>query len=113
MKKVKKFVFPSTALIVSLYISGLFALGIIFGYFCTILFHKKIVAKGMLRPIIFNLGKWRFHLHHWLMGGLILLSIWLSGYMPFLPKFCWGMAGGLIFHDIYSDREWFKIIERK
>jgi len=113
MRKVKKFIFPGTALIVSLYISTLFTVGIVFGYIATILFHKKIVEKGRLKPIVLNFGKWKFHLHHWVMGGLILLPIWLSGYIAFLPKFCWGMISGLVFHDIYSDKRWYKIISRK
>jgi len=113
MKRAKKFVFSGTALLISLYISTLFTIGIVFGYIATGLFHKKIVEKGRLKPIILSFGKWRFHLHHWLMGGLILLSIWFGGWFPSLPRFCLGLVGGLIFHDIYLDRNWYKIISKK
>jgi hypothetical protein len=113
MAKAKKFIFPGITLIISLYISALFAVGIISGYICTILFHKKLTQKGRLKPIVLRFGKWKFHLHHWVMGGLALFSLWLGGGFPLLPEFCLGMLGGLVFHDIYSDREWYKIISRK
>jgi hypothetical protein len=113
MTKAKKIIFPGTALLVSLYISGLFALGIIFGYIVTVLFHKKIVEKGRVKPIFLNFGRWKIHLHHWLMGASVLLLLWIGGAFSFLPKFWVGMIGGLVFHDIYSDREWYKIVSRK
>lgn len=114
MAKVKKFIFPGTTLLISLYISGLFALGIIFGYFWTYVFHKKLTEKGRLKPIVLGFGKkWRFHLHHWMMGATVILLFWLSGVFPFVPKFFLGTLGGLVVHDIYLDREWYKIISRK
>ena len=113
MKKVKKFIFPGTTLLVSLYISVLFTFGIIFGYITTLLFHKKIVERGKLKPIFLKIGKWEIHLHHWLMGALAIFVFWVVGWFPYLPKFCLGALGGLVFHDIYSDREWYKIILKK
>ena len=113
MPKAKKFIIPGTALLISLYISVLFAVGIVLGYIATRIFHKKITEKGRLKPIVLDFGKWKFHLHHWVMGGLILLPIWLGGWFQFLPNFFLGMLGGLVFHDIYSDKHWYKIITRK
>jgi len=112
MAKVKKFIFPGTTLLISLYISGLFALGIIFGYFWTYLFHKKLTEKGRLKPIILNFGKFKLHLHHWLMGVSVLILFWVAGWFPFVPKFCLGALGGLVFHDIYLDKKWYKIIHK-
>jgi len=113
MAKAKKFIFPGITLIISLYISVLFAIGIIFGYLATRIFLKRVIEKGILKPIILSFGKWKLHLHHWIIGGLILFPILLGGWFQFLPKFFLGMIGGLVFHDIYSDREWYKIILRR
>ena len=112
MRKIKKFIFPGTAIIISFYISALFAVGIVIGYIGTIVFHKKIVEKERLKPVIIRIGKWKFHLHHWVMGGLIFLPILLGGWLQFFPRFLLGMLGGLVFHDIYSDRKWYKVITR-
>jgi len=113
MAKVKKIIFPGTTLIISLYISILFAFGIIFGYITTLIFHKKITEKGKLKPIILKIGKWQIHLHHWIMGVSVILAFWFAGWFPYVPKFCLGALGGLAFHDIYSDRQWYKVILRR
>lgn len=110
-KKIKKFIFPGATLIISsYYISILFAMGIIFGYLGTKLFHKKLVDTGKVGLIIFNLGKWKIHLHHWILGGLTIFFIYLTNLLFSLPIICLGFLGGLIFHDIYTDKKWYKII---
>ena len=112
MPKVKK-ILPGAALIISFYFSVLFALGLIIGYFGTKHFHKKVVEKGKLKPIFFNFGKWEFHFHHWVMGVLVLFLIWTGGWLSFFPKFFLGGTLGIIFHDLYFDRKWYRVISRK
>ena len=110
-KKIKKFIFPGATLIISsYYISILFAMGIIFGYLGTKLFHKKLVDTGKVGLIIFNLGKWKIHLHHWILGGLTIFFIYLTNLLFSLPIICLGFLGGLIFHDIYTDKNWYRVI---
>ena len=110
MAKVKKFIFPGTTLLISLYISGLFAVGIVFGYFCTLIFHKKVTEKEIVKPIFLNFGKWKIHFHHWIIGGVSLLVIWLGGWMSIAPRIFLGLIGGMVVHDFYSDRHWYKIV---
>ena len=110
-KQIKKFIFPGGVLIISsYYISILFAAGIIFGYLGTTIFHKKFIETGRIGLIIFNLGNWKIHLHHWILGGLIVFSIYLANLISVLPLIYLGGLGGLIFHDLYTDKEWYKVV---
>lgn len=109
-KKVKKIILPGTALIVSSYVSILFAIGIIIGYLGTNLFQNKFVKTGKLKLIILTLGKWKIHFHHWIIGSLIILIAYIMNFLSSLPIFCLGIVGGLIFHDFYTDKTWYKIV---
>ncbi|MCD6270202.1 hypothetical protein J7J23_00275 [bacterium] len=113
MSKAKKIVFPSTTLALSFYISVLFGIGTILGYLITNLFCKKFLETGKLKPIIFGPGGLKIHLHHWLSGSLIFFIIYLSGYMCFVPKILLGALGGMVAHDLYLDKEWYKVIIKK
>jgi len=110
-KKVRKFIFPGMALIASFYASILFAIGGIIGYLATTLFHKRIKKKkGEVRGINLSFWKWNIHFHHWIMGGLAILFTYL---FSSLSIFWIGIFGGLIFHDIHTDKIWYKVISRK
>jgi len=111
-KKIKKFIFP-TALIASLYISVGFAIGVIIGYLGTNLFHKKFIKTGKVNIVIFDLGNWKIHLHHWVMGILAIFAFYFIGLLSFLPIFFIGTLGGLIFHDLYTDKNWYRVIRKK
>jgi len=110
MGKFKKFVFPSATLLFSLWFSAIFALGILIGYASVHFSHKKITNSGKANSVVLNFGKWKFHFHHWLMGGVALLSFWLMGVLETLPKIVVGMAGGIVFHGLYLYDNWHKII---
>ena len=112
-KKVKKIIFPGTTLIASLYISTLFTVGMVIGYLGTVFFHKKFIDTGRIRILIFSFEKWEVHLHHWVLGGLIILATYATNLLFSLPIFCVGIVGGLIFHDLYSDKKWYKVVYRK
>jgi len=111
-KKVKKYIFP-TALTASLSISAAFAIGMIIGYLGTTFFHKKFIRTGKINIVTFDFGDWKIHLHHWIMGGLAIFAIYLVGFLSSLPIFFIGTLGGLIFHDLYTDKNWYKIVRKK
>lgn len=112
-KNAKKLIFPGTTLAASFYISFLFTLGIIIGYFGTDLFCRKFIKTGRIKKSIFGLGKWEFHLHHWISGSLVVFAAYLTNLFSFLPILLVGTLGGLIFHDLYTDKKWYKVIYRK
>jgi len=112
MSKTKKIILPSTAIASSFY-SVLFAVGLIVGYWMTKYFFKKTWDKGRIGPIFLNLGRWQIHLHHWLMGVLVLYLIGNMHLFPVFPKIFLGAIGGIIFHDLYFDKEWYRIVLKK
>lgn len=123
IKKYKKFVFPGVALIASLYGSLIFAVGAIVGYISTEIFCKKYLKTGKVKMLIFNSENWEVHLHHWLMGGAVILSAYFFGFIGSIPVIFLGVLGGLVFHDIYTDKKygvlhennkkWYHIVYRK
>ncbi len=111
MKKIKKFIFPGAALIISSYVSVLFTIGGVAGYLGTTLLHRKIREKrGEVKGINLPFRKWKIHLHHWILGGLGVIITYF--FLP-LSIFWIGIFGGLVFHDIYTDKKWYRVVYRK
>jgi len=95
---------------VSIYISALFAIGAIIGYLSTIFFDKKFLKTGRINSLVFNWGKWKIHLHHWLLASFAIL---ITYFFSSLSVFWIGIFGGLAFHDICTDKKWYKVVYRK
>ncbi len=108
IKKYKKYIIPGTALIASFYASIVFAIGVIAGYIAIEIYCKKLLETGKVRMLIFNLKGWEIHLHHWILGVLIILGAYLLNILYSLPIMFLGVIGGLIFHDIHTDKKWRK-----
>ena len=112
-KKIKKYIIPGTALMLSIYASAAFAIGTIIGYVFTNLFCKKLVYTGKIKKVILDHGNYNIHFHHWIIGLFMLLFGFISQIIYTAPIFFVGCIGGLIFHDIYTDKKWYKIIHKK
>jgi len=113
MGKFKKFAFPFLTAIFSVWFSIVFALGIFVGYISTYFGHKKITNNGVKNSVVISLGKWKIHFHHWLMGSVALLSVYISGLIEVIPKIFVGIVGGVVFHGLYLYDNWHKIIIKK
>ena len=85
------------------------------GYLATKIFYDKFIASGKIgaSKIFLNFKKWQIHLHHWLIGALIIVAIGLAGWLIILPKFFLGLVCGLSLHDIYFDKKWYKVILKR
>ncbi|KPJ55050.1 hypothetical protein AMJ47_02045 [Parcubacteria bacterium DG_72] len=112
-KKVKKFVFPGLALITSIWISAVFAVGAVAGYITTNIFLKKLVETGKIKNLILVCERRHFHIHHWIVGIFIVLMGFISQLIYTVPIFWLGFVGGLIFHDIHTDKKWHKVVYKK
>ena len=113
IKKYKKFIFPGTALIIGFYASIVFGIGMMVGYIGTNLFCKKLVHTGRIKRVVLDHGNYNIYFHHWIIGLFILLVGFISQIIYTTPIFWIGCLGGLIFHDIYTDKDWRKIVYKK
>ncbi len=86
--------------------------GIISGYLLTdFLSGKEAGLQGKIKSLAFNIGKWKIHLHHWLCGLGILVSLFFINLS--LPSFSFGILGGLIFQGIFCYSDWHRIIIKR
>lgn len=104
-----KIILPATVLATSLQYSILFTSGIVAGYVLCKIFCNIFVKKGRVDSIFIDYGKWKVHLHHWIMGLIILTIVWVVDYF-YLPTFFAGVICGIIIQDIYDYNDWHKII---
>ena len=105
---VKK-VLPVLVLTTTFYYSYMLCLGLVLGYLGCKLYHKKFIESGKVDLIFIDCGKWKFHLHHWIMGAVLLLIVWVIDYF-YLPTFFVGAVAGIIAHDIYDYNDWHKVL---
>lgn len=112
-EKTKKFIIPGLTLLFSFSLSSLFALGGIIGYAMTSLFCRRYMSTGKVKSVILHLGNWEMHVHHWIYGVIIVLAIVWFESLSILPNLYLGLIGGLIFHDLYTDEKWYKVIYAK
>ncbi len=109
--KVRRYL-PAVVVVASMYYSFLLATGLILGYLGSKIFSKYLLESGKVDCIYIDCGKYKFHLHHWILGSLLLLLAWVVDYF-YLPSFFLGVVGGVIAHDIYDFNDWHKILVKK
>ena len=106
--KVKMF-FPAIVLVASFRYSFLFTTGIIVGYITCKILCLYFVHNGKINSIFLDYGKWKVHLHHWIIG-IIILAVALVLDHFYLPTFFAGAVCGMIIQDIYDYNDWHKVI---
>ena len=106
--KVRRYL-PAFVLVASFYYSFLLALGLAMGYIGSKLFSKFFIEKGKVDCIFIDLGKYKLHVHHWILGALVLLLVWFIDYF-YLPRFFVGVVAGIMAHDIYDFNDWHKVL---
>ena len=109
--KIKKYL-PAVVITASSYYSLLLALGLAVGYIGSKIFSKYLLESGKVDCIYIDCGKYKIHLHHWIMGASLLLLVWFIDYF-YLPRFFAGVVFGIIAHDIYDFNDWHKIFIKK
>lgn len=107
--KVKKFL-PAVVLASTFYYSFLMMFGVVLGYLGAKLYCLALnIDENSDRRIFLDCGKWKIHFHHWILGTLVLLVVWIVDYF-YLPRFFVGVVGGIIAHDIYDYNDWHQVI---
>jgi len=106
--KVVKFL-PAAGILAASFYYPLICLGIIIGYFASKLFSKYVLEQGKVDCIFIDCGKWKLHMHHWILGAIILLFVWFVDRI-YLPTFIVGLIFGVMAHDIYDFNDWHKVL---
>lgn len=104
-----KMILPAVVLATSLHYSVRFTLGIVAGYVLCKIFCSIFVENGKIDSIFLDYGRWKVHLHHWIIGIIILAIVWVVDYF-YLPTFLAGAICGIILQDIYDYNDWHKVI---
>ena len=104
-----KILLPALVLLPSFYYSFSFTTGIVIGYVLCKIFCHLFVNKGKINSIFIDYGKWQLHLHHWIIGIMVLAIVWVIDYF-YLPTFFAGAVCGMIIQDIYDYNDWYKVV---
>lgn len=114
-KKVKvKKMLPAVVLATTFYYSSIFAVGLILGYLATRIYcHKMGIDEDSENRIFLDVGKWVIHLHHWILGILVIVFISLAGWNHSIPVFLWGALFGMMAQDIYDYNDWHEVFMKK
>ena len=111
-KKTKvQMVLPAIVLATSFYYSLSFTSGIVIGYILCKIFCNLFVHNGKVDSIFIDYGKWKIHFHHWMMGAILLVIVWIVDHY-YLPTLFAGFVCGIIIQDIYDYNDWHKVIVR-
>ena len=82
------------------------------GFLLTKYLGSKTVGKpGKVRSYFVPLGKYRIHLHHWLLSScaIIIFTVFKGTYI--LPSdLFYGFFGAVVFHGIYYYGDWYKVL---
>jgi len=90
-------------------------LGSVIGYFFGKFFSGEKTGDPCANPFRswkFDIGKYKVHVHHWLICSLILATAVIWHYLPVF-KFSFGFLGGVIFQGISCYEDWKKIVVKK
>lgn len=82
-------------------------LAVVVGYY----FAKFLAAR--ISSVIFPLGNYTFHFHHWMMGVVGIILLFIYNFSPAIESIGFGFLGGLIFEGVSSYPDWHDIFKKK
>ena len=75
---------------------------------------KTVGEPSKVRSYFIPLGKYKIHLHHWLLSScaIIVFTVFKGVYV--LPSdLFYGFFGAIVFHGIYCYGDWYRVLIRK
>jgi len=72
---------------------------------------KTVGEPSKVRSYFIPLGKYKIHLHHWLLSScaIIIFTVFKGAYV--LPSdLFYGFFGAIVFHGIYCYSDWYRIL---
>ena len=89
-------------------------LGVVIGYLgALVLAGKETGKQGTVKSLILDLGKYKVHLHHWVIGLGFMPVAWHCNLAFLSDQFFLGLMGGLICQGILCYSDWHQVIFRK
>jgi hypothetical protein len=82
-------------------------LGGVTGYYVAKFLANRVTS------IVFTIGKYKIHLHHWLVGITTIALVILYDLTPFMNHMFFGFLGGAVLQGIVSYPDWSKIVYKK
>lgn len=106
-QSVKKIMFGAILAVISLQLFW----GIVIGYTIAKLFAGKQTGQpGIVKSINFQIGSYKLHLHHWLLGSIILIFTAVNNFYIISSQLFYGALGGYIFQGIVCYNDWTKFL---
>lgn len=74
---------------------------------------KETAQPSKIPSIVLPLGKYRLHLHHWLISSAAMAIVLIQGSWFFPSDLLYGALGGIAFHGVHCYDDWRKILSLK
>ncbi len=72
---------------------------------------KTIGEPSKIRSYFIPLGKYKIHLHHWVLSScVIIVFVVFKGAYVLPSNLVYGFFGAIVFHGIYSYSDWYKVL---
>ncbi len=72
---------------------------------------KTVGEPSKVRSYFIPLGKYKIHLHHWLLSSCVIIGFAVFKGAYVLPSsLIYGFFGALVFHGIYCYSDWYKVL---
>lgn len=109
----RKFFSMLSVLFASVFFGYLFIASLLPSYFiCKRLSADEVGQASKVKSVIFTIGQWKVHIHHWLCSLGIAGLIATTGYYFVNPAVTYGLLGGLTLQGVYCYSDWNRIVFR-
>ncbi len=72
---------------------------------------KTIGEPSKIRSYFIPLGKYKIHLHHWLLSSCVMIGFAVfEGAYVLTSNLVYGFFGAIVFHGIYFYSDWYKVL---
>jgi len=72
---------------------------------------KTVGEPSKIRSYFIPLGKYKIHLHHWVLSSCVIIGFVVFKGAYVLPSnLFYGFFGAIVFHGIYSYSDWYKVL---
>ena len=106
--------FPKASLgVLPMLISFELGFALFAGYFAAHFFAgQKTSERGRIPSLVFDMGDWRVHLHHWLVFLSIFVVAAIASFFVVSPFLFYGFLGGVIVQGLSHYDDWPRIVSR-